>query len=150
VTSTISHCAGNAYKAMSLSIAIGHGAIFDIYDIATEAQWVELVTGGHAAEVIVHALAGAAGSLRRFGATAADVLSCPTASPGGLVTEEDMHVAIGWLATALYEEISRARAHARVFRDLQERSWCADPAHITSLVLAVAVAAGHARDHNRG
>lgn len=150
MNSPLVHARANAFKVMSLTIALGRGGKFDLYDIATEAQWVEIAESGHAAEVLTGAIAGAVESLRRFGATTGDVLSCPTVSPGALVTEDDMGVAIGWLASALFEYAAGAHSAGRVFALLWERGWWADPERVTSLMLAIAVAAGHGADYDRG
>jgi hypothetical protein len=150
MTSSLVHARANAFQVMSRTIAVGHGATFDVYDVATEAQWVEIVQSGHAVDVLAGAIAGAVESLHRFGATTADVLSCPTVTPGSPVTEDDMRLAIGWVASALFTDSTRDRTLGGVFGVLWDSGWWADPVRVTSLMIAIAVAAGHGADYDRG
>jgi len=138
----------DAFRLLSLSIAIGHGTTFSILDLMNEAQWHHTIVTGDGPLVISGALSGALEALRRRGTTPADVLSCPDAPIGGAVTEEDMTVAAGWLATGLLTDADPTGEHSMVTATMGRHGWVNDPAHATSLVLAIAVTAGHAGNHD--
>jgi hypothetical protein len=140
----------DARRLLSLSVAMGRGTSFCIYDVMDEAHWYHTVVTGDGPLVIGGALSGALEALRRCGVTPADVLSCPVVSPGGVVTEEDMTIAAGWLATGLLQEADSMLEQVLITTTLQNAGWTRDPARVTSLVLAIAVTAGHAEDNGRG
>ena len=139
----------HARQVLALTVTLGRGTTFSIYDIMTEAEWAEVIGAGDAEYVVAGALTGALEGLRRHGVTAADVLSCPVVSPGGLVTGQDMAIAGGWIADGVLQEQDLLAQQASVTGTLREHRWTTDPARVTSLVLAVAVTAGHAVDHDR-
>lgn len=139
-----------AYRLLSLTTALGRGTTFCIFDVMDEAHWHRTVVDGDGPLVQGGALSGALEGLRRFGVTPAGVLSCPVVSPGGAVTEEDMTVAAGWLATGLLQEADSMLEQTLITTTLQNAGWTRDPARVTSLVLAIAITAGHAEDNNRG
>lgn len=139
----------DARRMLGIAITLGRGTTFSIYDVMDEDQWVTMIGSGDAAYVVGGALTGALEGLRRNGATAGDVLSCPTMSPGGVVSEEDMAIAAGWLADGLLQAQDIAAEQSWVTATLHDRGWVMDPARVTSLVLSIAVTAGHAVDHDR-
>lgn len=140
----------HAFQLFSLNVTIGRGTTFCISDIMSETEWAETVASGDGPLVIGGALSGALEGLRRHGITPADILSCPVVSPGGVVTEEDMTVAAGWLATGLLQEADSMLEQTLITTTLQNAGWTRDPARVTSLVLAIAITAGHAEDNGRG
>lgn len=140
----------HAFQLFSLNVTIGRGTTFCISDIMSESAWAETVACGDGPLVIGGALSGALEGLRRHGIATADVLSCPVVSPGGLVTEEDLSTAAGWLATGLFQDADSMLEQTLVTTTLQNAGWTRDPARVTSLVLAIAITAGHAEDNGRG
>lgn len=140
----------DAFRLLSLSVTLGRGTTFCIFDLMTESEWAHTIANGDGALVIGGALSGALEGLRRCGVTPADVLSCPVNPPGGVVTETDMSVAAGWLATGLLQESDPLVEQHLVTAELQRAGWTHDPARVTSLVLAIAITAGHAEDNDRG
>ncbi|MFB8191326.1 hypothetical protein ACFC14_18565 [Microbacterium sp. NPDC055988] len=134
----------DARRHLALAVVLGPGTPFSIYDVMDEAHWYRTVVDGDGPLIIGGALLGALEVLRRHGATSADVFSCPLTSPGGVVTEEDMSLAAGWLANGLMEEPDSTAEQTAVSEALQLNGWTRDPAHVTSLVLAIALIAGHA------
>jgi hypothetical protein len=140
----------DAFRLLSLTVALGRGTTFCIFDIMNEDDWMRTVRTGGGPLVVGGAVSGALEGLRRRGVSPADVLSCPVVSPGALVTEEDMFAAAGWLATGLLQGPDLASEQDRVTSALQDAGWALDPERVTSLVVAIAVTAGHAEDNGRG
>ncbi|MGW9159684.1 hypothetical protein [Microbacterium sp. NPDC055665] len=139
-----------AHRLLSVTTALGRGTTFCIFDVMDEAHWYQTVAvDGDRPLVLGGALSGALEGLRRFGVTPADVLSCPVVSPGGAVTEEDMTVAAGWLATGLLQEADSMLEQTLITTTLQNAGWTRNPARVMSLVLAIAITAGHAEDNDR-
>lgn len=139
-----------AFRLLSLSVALGRGTAFCIFDVMDEDEWAHTVRTGRGPLVVGGALSGALEGLRRLGATPADVLSCPITSHGGVVTDDDMRVASGWLATGLLQECDPSAEQTVVTSMMQWAGWAHDPERVTSLILAIAVTAGHAEDNDRG
>lgn len=139
-----------ARRHLALAVALGRGATFCIYDVMDEEHWYRAVVDGDGPLITGGALSGALEGLRRRGITPADVLSCPVVSPGGVVTEEDLSTAAGWLATGLLQEADSMLEQTLITTTLQNAGWTRDPARVTSLVLAIAITAGHAEDNDRG
>ncbi|MGW9159310.1 hypothetical protein [Microbacterium sp. NPDC055665] len=139
-----------AHQLLSFNVAVGRGASFCISDVMDEAQWVDAVVAGDGPLILGGALSGALEGLRRREATPVDVLPCSVAPFGTVMTVDDMETAGRWLSTGLLQEADSMLEQSLVTTELRHRGWAADPARVTSLVLAIAMVAGHAGDHDRG
>lgn len=146
----IIHHRNTAHRLLSVTVALGRGATFTIFDVMDEAHWYGTVVDGDGPLVIAGALSGPLEGLRRVGATPTDVLSRPLIPVGDVMGAEDMSVAAGWLSTGLLQDADSALKQSMLTTELRHRGWATDPAHVTSLVLAIAMVAGHAGDHDRG